>query len=64
MTRLAAAPARRQLPYFAAAQQMHYGGDPYESAARAGGGHGDYRAWRGTTVLCLQRDGKAVSSTL
>ena len=41
------------------ARQMHYE-SPYGGGAAAGHGHGDHRAWRGTTVLCVQRDNKAV----
>ena len=42
---------------------MHYE-SPYGGGAAAGHGHGDHRAWRGTTVLCVQRGNKAVRCQL
>jgi hypothetical protein len=35
-------------------------GAGYSAFSSTGAAHEDHRAWRGTTVLCLQRDGKAV----
>jgi hypothetical protein len=39
-----------------------YSHDPYEHDGR--GSHGDYRAWRGTTVLCVQRGDEAVGGLI
>ena len=47
----------RSLVGLAQARSMQYAADPQHGAR---GSHGDYRAWRGTTVLCLQRGDQAV----
>lgn len=40
-----------------ATRSMQHAADPHHGGQAS---HGDYRAWRGTTVLCLQRGDKAV----
>lgn len=54
-----ARPVPSQLWVRSSVRQM-YSHDPYEHDGR--GGHGDYRAWRGTTVLCVQRGDEAVGA--